>query len=134
MSTGVVESQEYNPLHLVESLNDLILVNDSKTIWNLLHTSSLDKTDSIIDFILDNSGYELFTDFCLAAYLTMFKFAKKIRFFVKQYPWFVSDVTANDFEWHIESMLKSEHSNIRSFGSYCEKCYKNGTWTIEVKL
>ncbi|XP_058796917.1 damage-control phosphatase ARMT1-like [Phymastichus coffea] len=131
LSSGELISQEHNPLNLLESLNNKLLIDDSRKVWNLLDICCLDKMDNIIDIVLDNAAYELFTDLCLAAYLITFKFAKKIRFYVKQYPWFISDVTTNDFEWLIESMVKAENSDIHTFGSYCEKCYKNNIWTIE---
>ena len=88
--------------------------------------------NSIIDIVLDNSGYELFTDLCLAIFLTEKKFTNRIRFYVKRYPWFVSDVTVNDFHWIVETMMKSENTNIQSFGQFCETCLKSNVWTIEV--
>lgn len=133
LSTGIVSSQEQNPLHFIESLDKEILVDNSKDIWELLHKNvQCGNNNSIIDIVLDNSAYELFTDLCLAAFLTEKKFTNKIRFYVKRYPWFVSDVTVNDFHWTVKAMMTSDNENIQLFGQYCEKCLKNNSWTIEV--
>lgn len=51
-----------------------------------------------LDIILDNAGYELFTDLCLADYLVTYKFVNTVRFHGKAIPWFVSDVTNQDFK------------------------------------
>lgn len=116
-------------------MDEEILVDNTKEIWELLKKSSESgNNNSMIDIVFDNAGYELFTDLCLAVYLTEKKFTNKIRFYVKRYPWFISDVTTNDFHWLIKEMTKSELNNIKSFGQLCEKHFINGTWTIEVCL
>lgn len=134
LSSGIVDSQEHNPLHFIESLDKEILVDNSKEIAKLLSQNvQCENNNSIIDIVLDNAGYELFTDLCLAAFLTEKKYINKIRFYVKRYPWFISDVTKNDFHWVIETMTKADNESLKSFGKFCDQCVKKGTWSIEVR-
>ena len=67
-----------------------------------------------VGIVLDNAGFEVFTDLCLAHSLVATGLASKVRccecvhpwahseqvtMHVKRIPWFVSDVTMTDFEW-----------------------------------
>ncbi|OXU30362.1 hypothetical protein TSAR_002298 [Trichomalopsis sarcophagae] len=132
LTSGIVDSQEHNPLHFIESLDKEILVDNSKDVAKLLSQNvQCENNNLIIDIVLDNAGYELFTDLCLAAFLTEKKYINKIRFYVKRYPWFISDVTTNDFHWVIETMTKADNENIKSFGKFCDQCVQKGIWTIE---
>ena len=114
---------------MLKSLDKDILVNNLDFVWNLLQKK--DSNDiNIIDIIFDNAGYELFTDLCLAAFLIATKLAGKIRFYVKHYPWYVSDTTTNDFNWTLTYMQNSPNESIRQLANYL----KNNLWTIEVIL
>jgi hypothetical protein len=120
-------------LLFLKNLDKEILVNNSNDVWELLYKNiNSGKDNLIIDIVLDNSGYELFTDLNLAVFLIDKKFTNKIRFYVKRYPWFVSDVRTNDFHWLIKTMSSSDNKNIKLFGQLCEKYLKNGSWTIVV--
>jgi len=62
-----------------------------------------------IDFVLDNSGFELFTDLVFADFLvTHTPYVSKVVFHPKSIPWFVSDVTPPDFKTLFTSLLKSD--------------------------
>lgn len=63
----------------------------------------------MFDIVCDNAGYELFADLCLAHFLISQGIVQKIRFHVKNIPWFVSDVTPVDFKWVIDSCLKASY-------------------------
>lgn len=81
----------------------------------------------ILDIILDNAGYELFTDLCLADYLVTYKFVNTVRFHGKAIPWFVSDVTNQDFTTTIDYIahgIKSEVLN--ELGKRWESYMKSG--------
>lgn len=115
------------------ALDQELLVDNTKEIYDILEKNlKSGKNDSIIDIVLDNAGYELFTDMCLATYLMEKKFTSKVRFYVKRYPWFVSDVMTKDFHWMIEEMTKSDKEDTRAFGRLAESYVKNGIWTVEV--
>ncbi|KAJ2939080.1 hypothetical protein O0L34_g10270 [Tuta absoluta] len=52
-----------------------------------------------LDIVCDNAGYELFSDMCIGHWVISQGFVDKVRFHVKKYPWFVSDVTKKDLYW-----------------------------------
>lgn len=87
----------------------------------------------MIDIVLDNAGYELFTDLCLATLLSYFR-STKFRFYVKKYPWFVSDVMKKDFVWIVDTMKATENEDLKKFGNFCENYLSNKTWNIEVNF
>jgi hypothetical protein len=76
------------------SNQDKIVADDTAQVWRTLTGHQPGR----IDIVLDNSGFEFLTDLVLAAYLLEAKLATSIHFHVKDYPWFVSDVTAADVE------------------------------------
>ncbi|KAJ3103608.1 hypothetical protein HDU96_009204 [Phlyctochytrium bullatum] len=57
-----------------------------------------------VDFILDNSGFELFSDLLLADNLVQSGRASEIVFHMKAMPWFVSDTNAHDVEWLLRAL------------------------------
>ncbi|KDR74116.1 hypothetical protein GALMADRAFT_71559, partial [Galerina marginata CBS 339.88] len=72
-----------------------ILKDDEEPVWK--HIQSLKKGQ--VDFVLDNSGFELFTDLVFADFLvTHTPYVSKVVFHPKLIPWFVSDVTPPDFK------------------------------------
>ncbi|KAG8690409.1 hypothetical protein FRC11_011765 [Ceratobasidium sp. 423] len=73
----------------------LILRNDAGALWE--HVRSL--RDARLDFVLDNAGFELFTDLVFADFLiTYTPYVNKAVFHPKPIPWFVSDVTPGDWD------------------------------------
>ncbi|KAH8401019.1 hypothetical protein KR009_002433 [Drosophila setifemur] len=114
-SCNDVVSDEETPKHVngkvledLSATDEYILVNQAADIWNCLDNTKLNKQKQV-DFILDNAGYELFSDFILAEYLIEKGLATKVRFHVKAHPWFVTDVTERDFKWTLEYL--SQHAD-----------------------
>lgn len=128
LSGGAECSESGNPLDFVNIFEKDLLIDNSQLLWDLLSK----KNDGIVDIVLDNAGYELFTDLSFAAFITSQKLTKKIRFYVKRYPWYVSDVTLNDFHWTIDSMKNSSDENLKSLGEVCQNYLTKEIWTIEV--
>lgn len=84
---------------------EYILHDDQEKVWQQL-TSLSGKKDSRIDFVLDNGGFELFTDFVFADFLVTYTpYVSKVVFHPKLIPWFVSDVTPPDFKSTTTSLL-----------------------------
>ncbi|KAI0651281.1 DUF89 domain-containing protein [Trametes meyenii] len=84
---------------------EFILKDDQEKVWNHL-TSLSGKPDSRVDFVLDNAGFELFTDFVFADFLVTYTpYVSKVVFHPKLIPWFVSDVTPPDFKSTTKSLL-----------------------------
>lgn len=94
-----------------------------KEIWNCVNNNQNNKT---IDFVLDNAGYELFTDLVLTSFILDNQLASKIRFHIKAIPWFISDVNAFDFDWTIKTMAEQENVNLSNFGKKLEEFKNSG--------
>ncbi|KAI4715634.1 DUF89-domain-containing protein [Aureobasidium sp. EXF-10727] len=73
-----------------------IVDDDTEDVWRYL--ASNPSADRRIDIVLDNAGFEFFTDVVYAAYLLRSGIAQCIKFHVKDMPWFVSDVTPDDVD------------------------------------
>ncbi|KAI0072176.1 DUF89 domain-containing protein [Panus rudis PR-1116 ss-1] len=81
---------------------EFILKDDQDKVWN--HLTSLKNAQ--VDFVLDNAGFELFTDFVFADFfVTYTPYVSKVVFHPKLIPWFVSDVTPADFQTTIPNLL-----------------------------
>lgn len=126
-------AQTESPLDLVDSLQDLMLADESSKIVDFLLTSLNESNDNkILDIILDNAGYELFTDLCLADYLMTYKFVNTVRFHGKAIPWFISDVTCQDFTATINCIAYTFGSEtLKELGKRWEGYFKSGQWVFE---
>lgn len=63
-----------------------------------------------IDIVLDNAGFELFTDLVLADwFVSISPFATKVVLHPKDIPWFVSDVMEKDIQGLLEALI--EHND-----------------------
>ncbi|EJD46326.1 DUF89 domain-containing protein [Auricularia subglabra TFB-10046 SS5] len=81
-----------------------ILHDDSDAAWARIKSLK----DGRVDIVLDNSGFELFTDLIFADFLlTYTPFVSKVVFHPKSIPWFVSDVTPADFAWTLDMLSAS---------------------------
>ncbi|GAA5914596.1 damage-control phosphatase ARMT1 family protein [Sporobolomyces salmoneus] len=87
--------EQIQELQSVERGREYTLRDDLEKAWE--HVK--DSKDERFDIVLDNSGFELFTDLVLADFLiTLTPFARKVVIHPKLIPWFVSDVLPHDFE------------------------------------
>lgn len=91
----------------LEKQKSKILTDSTSEIFDLFQELK-HKDDLRIDVILDNVGLELISDLCFIEMLYQVKLIKPettIRFFVKAFPWFISDVTSIDFITHLEHLV-----------------------------
>lgn len=70
-----------------------LLVDDETAVTHLLQNPVRQ-----VDFIIDNAGFELIGDLCLADYLLATEQAAAVYFHLKLFPTFVSDATPYDVE------------------------------------
>lgn len=112
----------------LDNLNRFLLVDDSQRIWDALTECG---ESQIVDIILDNAGYELFTDMCIADYIIKNKYAERVRFYVKTLPWFVSDVTAKDFTWTLHQLKVGKNSTLKKIADRWNNYMRIKAWTVE---
>ncbi|KAA1475715.1 DUF89 domain-containing protein [Dentipellis sp. KUC8613] len=85
-----------------EARKEFILKDDQKAAWEYIKTLR----NGRVDFVLDNAGFEVFTDFVFADFLVTYtSYVSKVVFHPKAIPWFVSDVTPPDFSSTPSSLL-----------------------------
>ncbi len=70
-----------------------------------------------IDFIIDNAGFELFCDLCLADFLLSSQIASLVRFHLKAHPTFVSDAMIADVRNTVEVLAADEQAPARAIAS-----------------
>lgn len=125
ISAGV---QVYNQMKESSQLGSLlahIISNHTEDVWHHIK-EGIER----VDFVLDNAGFELFTDLCLADFLLEKKLCCSVNFHVKNIPWFVSDTSKNDFHWTVEQCMKSEYESIRSLGKRWQGRLDGGSFVI----
>ncbi|XP_063352157.1 damage-control phosphatase ARMT1 [Pelmatolapia mariae] len=133
ISAGQENSQKTSPLDSLYSLLPFILVDDTKRVWSALISAQRPresgKTNADrVDIVLDNAGFELVTDLVLADFLVSSGLARQIHFHGKSIPWFVSDVTAKDFQWTIRQAMATNHKWVSKCGVQWQRYLKEGMW------
>ncbi len=105
-----------------------LLANHTPALWTLLQTNTTPRRR--IDFVVDNSGFEIFTDMCLAEWLLSSGLAHVVVFHCKVLPWFVSDVTIRDFRWIVATLASSSHKGCSTLGQRWLERMDNGSFII----
>lgn len=111
-----------------------IVSNDTEAVWAYLRAHP---KGGRIDIVLDNAGFELFTDLVYALYLLGAGFASTIKLHVKSIPWFVSDVMPHDMAVLLSTLdnpaLFSGASNesVRTVQALLNTAYQDGRLGIE---
>ena len=95
-----------------QGARDFILADHSESIWQYLcglkaakNDAARASTPTVVHFILDNSGAELFMDLCLADWLISRGVVDQIVLHTKAYPWFISDAMEHDIRWMVDEAL-----------------------------
>ncbi|CAK9301323.1 unnamed protein product [Gordionus sp. m RMFG-2023] len=83
-----------NLLDKLQTYDQHIICDDSQQIFEYL----IKKKNETNDNILNENGFELFTDLVLVYFLLKTNLADKILIRGKNMPWFVSDATAKDLK------------------------------------
>jgi uncharacterized protein with ATP-grasp and redox domains len=83
---------------------EFILVDDTEKLWQKIKSLNGGR----VDFVLDNSGFEVFVDMIFVDWLLQSKLAGQVVFNCKTIPWFVSDVMPKDMPMMFEHCLKPD--------------------------
>lgn len=102
-----------------------IIVNDSPKLFKFLESHNKQ-----FDIVLDNSGFELFSDLVFAIYLIKANLTKKVKFHCKQVPWFVSDVLPKDFDELFGELKNYDNEYVAGFLQTCQDYLKSGAFEI----
>ncbi|KAH8394876.1 hypothetical protein KR222_008452 [Zaprionus bogoriensis] len=108
---------------LVAHLDDNLLVNCIEQIWQTLQAGN---GASVVEIVLDNAGYELYTDLILAEYIIDQGLAQKVRFNVKAIPWFISDVMAHDYHWTLDFLVAQSTPVLSELGKKLKRLTDEG--------
>jgi len=117
-----------DPVAALQILQENILTDSKEEAWQYM----VDKA-GIVDIVMDNSGFELFTDLCLADFLVSSGVAAQVRMRVKDQPWFVSDTTIPDITWTINqlSMGLENTSPLAELSRKWSSYFKTGVWVVK---
>jgi len=117
-----------DPVAALTILQENILTDSKGEAWQCLVDQA-----GIVDIVMDNSGFELFTDLCLADFLVTSGVAAKVRMRVKDQPWFVSDTTIPDITWTINqlSMGLENTSPLAELSRKWSSYFETGVWVVK---
>lgn len=118
----------------LKSLLEHIIANQTESVWehiqDVKNLRRSEKQSIRMDFVLDNAGFELFTDLCFAEFLLDKKLCDVVQFHVKNIPWFVSDTSKADFYWTIEQCIKSSETELQLLGKRWKSRLEEQTFLI----
>lgn len=89
-----------------------LLVNDAPGVARLLARATCPR----VDIILDNAGFELMGDLCLADYLLSTGHISTVVLHTKLHPTFVSDATSADVQHTIAFLASDADAGLRAMG------------------
>ncbi|KAB5536269.1 hypothetical protein GE09DRAFT_1006503, partial [Coniochaeta sp. 2T2.1] len=138
---SLLSSLSLDQIHSLQGKNAIrdgqarIVSNDMPQAWEHLRAHRGQR----VDIVLDNAGFELFTDLVYALYLLDSGLASAIRLHVKSIPWFVSDVMPHDMDVLLSALADvslfpgtsdSQRQSIRSMTERLEECYRSGLLSV----
>ena len=100
-----------------------LLINDFPKVLEVFKRSSL----SHIAFINDNIGMELGLDLFLADFLLRNNWVDKTTFYLKPYPFFVSDAMPKDLQDTIHFFIQTSNASLSRLGKRMQKALSEGT-------
>lgn len=102
-------------LHLSQQ-SPYVLADHSHQLWDILCAPRKEGETRELAIVLDNAGFELFSDMCFIEWLLSDGSVDKVTLYCKSMPWFISDVTEKDFNWTITQLCDSDDSALRRLG------------------
>lgn len=132
ISSGQVMTHDHNPMAQLLALKHRLLIDDTSKAYGILCRAAVEKNKKVrVDIVLDNAGFELVTDLCLAEFLITSELASRIVFHAKSMPWFVSDVTLEDWDWTLNNMRRMNHIAINQLCQRWQGYLQDKTWVVE---
>jgi hypothetical protein len=107
-----------SPLLLGEGLGERLLVDDTDKI--------ISHIKGRIDFIIDNAGFELVCDLCLADFLLSSNVAEIIYLHLKLHPTFVSDAMIQDVRDTLEFLSADSNPEVQLLGKRLQEHIEQG--------
>lgn len=110
-----------------------LLSDHTSILWDLMKLLRQPRSGSEsrrVDFVLDNSGLELFSDLCFGDWLLSMGLADKVMLHFKQMPWFVSDAMIADFAWTLTQLLLSKDKHLSALGERWKERVRDGTFIL----
>ena len=121
------ESESSVTLESLIDFENFLLVNQTEEIKKYFIENMINQ----VDFLIDNTGFELVCDLLFVDFLLENHFAGKVVFHLKQYPIFVSDALIKDVLLLIEELCSSANPLINGFGERLKSYHKNGIFLFE---
>ena len=121
------EMEMSSTLEALINFDDYLLINHVEGIKKYL----IGKTPKQIDFLIDNTGFELICDLLFVDFLLRNNFSERIILHLKEYPIFVSDALIKDVFILLDRLNSSRDERIRDFGKRLSGNLKNGNLKFE---
>jgi uncharacterized protein with ATP-grasp and redox domains len=117
----------------IEESQRNIVADDTDLVWRYLQ-SRKSLASNRIDIILDNAGFELYTDFLYITYLLESGLATSIVVHAKCFPWFVSDALPADIDSLLEHLESADAFANREHLDRLTACFRKYVQTGQLKV
>ncbi|XP_055598645.1 damage-control phosphatase ARMT1-like [Uranotaenia lowii] len=131
ITAGQDVKQDGDPFSLLAALDECIVSDHTVPVWECVKDLTHSGGHIVVDIINDNSGYELFTDLCLADFMIEHRLAQRINFNVKAIPWYISDVTPKDMQWTLDTLGDHENPLLSAFGKRLKSRFLSGELVLK---
>ncbi len=129
LSLWPADSEETPDHTNLEQANQHLLVDNSHKMLSVLEPQ--EGTQAVVDFLIDNAGFELVSDLAFADLLLSKGWTGEARFHVKAHPTFVSDAIQNDVEYTIDILSTSTNDVVRTLGERLQEHVKKARLTLQ---
>ncbi|CAN0355930.1 unnamed protein product [Pylaiella littoralis] len=117
---------------VLESSSENLLADDSDRLAEVLAAYG-ERGGERVDIVVDNAGFELFCDLCLADCLATGGTASRVVIQLKGHPTFVSDAMAKDMMAMIDLLADlgaSEYPSAKAVGERWKELIADGKWEL----
>ena len=114
----------------VSQQNTYVLADHSHQVWDIISAPPKQSATREIAIILDNAGFELFSDLCFAEWILSGGVAEKVTLYCKTIPWFISDVTKRDFDWTLSQLQASDNPTLKRLGGIWRDRVRDGSLVL----